>query len=222
MPYYAKKKYRKKNKKPYRSYKTQNFSLMRKSPMPNVFSTKMRYAHNFNLDAGIAGIATQVFSCNGLYDPDISGTGHQPRGFDEIVVMYDHWRVLGAKITLRVQNGSSDQGSIFGISIQQNNTPLTLLNDYLESGTVVSKMVGTNDGMGVNGASYKLAPYKWLGLKSTEDTYAGTTSSNPNEQAFFHIFTGCVDDTVNPAALQCYVVIDYIVQFFEPKFLTQS
>lgn len=220
MPF--KKNFRRKRNFRKRRPRRKYVATIKKSPMPVKFTTKLRYAHNFNLDAGIAGIATQVFSCNGIYDPDITGAGHQPRGFDELMPLYNHYRVLGAYMTLRVNNGSSDQGSIYGISIQDTSSALSLLNDYLESGTVRSKLVGTNDGMGISGMKFKICPHKWMGLKYDEDNLRGSVSANPTEQAYFHIFTGCVDDTVNPAALQCYVVIDYLVQFIEPNALTQS
>jgi hypothetical protein len=37
---------------------------------------------------------TQVYNLNSLFDPDRTGTGHQPYGFDQIKAFYNRYRVL--------------------------------------------------------------------------------------------------------------------------------
>ena len=45
----------------------------------NNYTVKLTYADNFRHDiAQAAGSATQIFCTNSIFDPDITGTGHQP------------------------------------------------------------------------------------------------------------------------------------------------
>jgi len=71
------------------------------TPMPSTFPTRLRYFSVFTLNPGAAGSAgVQVFSANGLYDPDITSTGHQPRGFDQSSAMYKTFQVIKRMITV--------------------------------------------------------------------------------------------------------------------------
>jgi hypothetical protein len=45
----------------------------------------MTYGAQFVLTNGVAPNQATVFRCNDLYDPDQSGVGHQPRGFDQLL-----------------------------------------------------------------------------------------------------------------------------------------
>ena len=71
------------------------------SPMPCSFATKLTYSSNVSINPGAAGTpAAYVYRANGLYDPDLTGGGHQPRGYDQFTPMYNHWTVVGAKVTV--------------------------------------------------------------------------------------------------------------------------
>ncbi len=49
--------------------------------------------------AGIAGTA-QEMRLNSLYDPNITGTGHQPYGFDNFNVLYGKYKVTACLVDL--------------------------------------------------------------------------------------------------------------------------
>ncbi len=61
---------------------------------------KMRYFADVELDPGAGAMAAHIFSANGLFDPDITGVGHQPYSFDQWMAVYDHYHVVGAKISV--------------------------------------------------------------------------------------------------------------------------
>ena len=79
-------------------------SLIRRLPLngfPNKNICKHRYADQCSIVyTGSSGMITHSFSANGLYDPNLAVGGHQPMGFDEQMAIYDHYCVLGAKITV--------------------------------------------------------------------------------------------------------------------------
>ena len=59
----------------------------------------LRYVENFTLNPGMLGATVNVFSMNGLFDPNITGIGHQPMYFDNYMGIYGRYRVNRAYIT---------------------------------------------------------------------------------------------------------------------------
>lgn len=47
---------------------------------------------------GGAALTYQIYRSNSIYDPDYTGTGHQPRSHDQYALYYRYYRVLGCKI----------------------------------------------------------------------------------------------------------------------------
>lgn len=56
-----------------------------------------------SLSSSTSGLASTpyVFSLNGAYDPDVTGTGHQPRGFDQWMALYKRFKVYKADVEIR-------------------------------------------------------------------------------------------------------------------------
>ena len=88
--------------------------------------TKLRYVEYFTLNPAAAGLpATHVFSANGLYDPNITGVGHQPRGFDQLMALYDHYYVSRSKIIADFASISNNSVApwVCGIVLDDDATP---------------------------------------------------------------------------------------------------
>lgn len=66
--------------------------------------THVKYTDEFDLTLTSGSLNTYVFNANGLFDPDQTGTGHQPLGFDQYAVMYNRYRVL--KVQYKVVFGN--------------------------------------------------------------------------------------------------------------------
>lgn len=212
-------------KKPYKKRRKKYRSVIR-SPIATKMITKMRYQTTASLDAGNIGSAdAHVFTCNGLYDPDITGSGHQPRGFDQLMALYDHYVVLGAKITVifAQQTDAVDAGNIVGITLKDTSTVSPYSNDYLEDGYNKYSCTNARDGNGVTRLTYTVNPSKFLSRSKplSDPQLKGSIAGNPDEQVFFHVFSGGMDGA-NGGLCNINVVIDYIVALIEPKNPAQS
>lgn len=187
MPRYVKKY----NKKTYkrRSYrKKKSFGI---SPMPKSFATKLKYSTTLQLDPGIAGLAAvHVFAANDAFDPDVSGAGHQPRGFDQLMTMYDRYTVVGSKITINCANNDASSAQTVGISLRDTSTITGDENNYLEGKYTVHKLLGARDGMSTGTLSKTFSTRKFFTVPSplSEDDLAGTAGLSPNKLAFFHLW----------------------------------
>jgi len=67
------------------------------SPVPQEMNATLKYVDVLSGTAsGINFLAN--YSLNSLFDPEITGTGHQPLGFDQYSTLYQQYRVNAAKI----------------------------------------------------------------------------------------------------------------------------
>lgn len=74
------------------------------APLPQTFRTSLEYAQYYQLQPTATDIAERTFRLNSLFDPDLTGTGHQPRGFDELASFYGRYTVVGCTIQVHLLN----------------------------------------------------------------------------------------------------------------------
>lgn len=97
----------------------------------------MYYESGFTL-AGTSGVITQyVFTANGMYDPNITGTGHQPMGFDTMMLYYEQYTVLRSSVTLRFA-GNGTQPVNVSVCLAPDTTTLALP-ELMENGLIKRK-----------------------------------------------------------------------------------
>lgn len=200
-----------------------------KAPIPNRFATKLRYVEFTTINPGVAGIAgVHVVKANGMYDPNQTGVGHQPRGFDQLMSMYDHFTVVGARISVQFSTYANSAYSPLnvGIALKDSNSAYTDANDYLEGRNVVSRMIGattTQSAGGISSLSKSFSTRKFLGRSKplSDPELKGSTVTDPAELAYFHIFAAPMDTSdVDPVTISYR--IDYLCVLTEPKQPAQS
>lgn len=193
--------------------------------MPLKFLTKMRYTTTTELNPSTGTLASvQVYRANGLYDPDVTGVGHQPRGFDQLMLLYDHFIVLGANITVRFASRDVDTvDQICCIALRDSSTVETDMIDYTEQGTVVSGVCDGGAGSKALTLRMKVNPNKFLSRSRplSDPHLKGSVTSDPSEQCFFHVASSAISSE-DAGIINAYVIIDYIVALIEPKDLASS
>lgn len=73
-------------------------------PLPLRYRVKFRYCSTHIVQSGTSGTLSSSplrFNLSSLYDPDNSGGGHQPYGYDQFTAMYEKYKVYKAKVTLQ-------------------------------------------------------------------------------------------------------------------------
>lgn len=197
--------------------------IIRKSPVPTKMFTKLRYCENITLNPGAGGIDVKVYSANGCYDPYITGVGHQPRGFDELMALYDHYVVLGSKMTIDAAPGQGTP-SIIGVNLIDNTSTLGNPNDYQEAGYCNSRLLAAGESAGTKKIVSTFSAKKFLGRSNvlSDPELKGSQTANPTEGAYYHIWTSPADSASDPSATSIIVRIDYLVALIEPNNPTQS
>lgn len=204
----------------------QNVTYVKKGPLPLTLKTTMVYHETFDLNPGAAGTnAVYIFSANGLYDPNITAIGHQPRGFDQLMALYDHFVVIGVKATLTTHNLDASKAQIVGMAIVDNSTSLGSANiQYMELRTSKSRLVGPYGDQSTTSVAIACDPNKFLGRSKplSDPELKGSASANPTEQAYIHCFGFPQDASTDTGAMNCRITLEYTAVLIEPKQPTSS
>jgi len=213
-----------------RSYKRsgRNFGSWRPLPMSSR-PIKFKYFAEVGLNAAAGALVDYVFSANGMYDPDITSTGHQPYAFDTMMSMYNHYTVIGSKIKVTAVNNQAGQPFHLAVALRDNATSLSGtgktvileqpgITKYLLGSTTTGNYPVTNNRV-VKGFSAKKFFRKKDIIASAD--YKGSTSANPTEGAFYHVMVipQSTDDLGNQIV---NVEIEFIAVLTEPVILSQS
>lgn len=189
----------------------------RNFPLPSTITVPMRYVEFFALDAPIGTPTYHTFSANGLYDPNVTGTGHQPMGFDQMMTLYNHYEVIGSKITFRLFGTAT---CIFGVKLDDSGLPST--SDPISTWELPLMNCkhlanGNSNGTSDYTVTQKFSQKRFFGEKAGDRETWGDGASNPTDQAYFLCMIGPNSTSGDLASVQCMATIDYIVKLHEPK-----
>jgi len=162
-----------------------------------------------------------VYSANGLYDPDITGTGHQPAYFDQFMAIYDHYTVFRSRIRIEVSQpvAGSDSGMVV-LYINDGGTLATTAEQAAEQVNSLHKMVL------VGSTRPTILNMMWDAKKFfggdvfDNDTLQGSASANPTEQSNF-VLAFQANAAANVFGAY-FVTLEYEAVFDELKSIAQS
>jgi len=194
--------------------------------LPNAFPPKMvatmRYAETVRLDpASGQPVGYNLFRCGSIFDPNYTGTGHQPYGHDTYQSIYTHYRVLTSKITATFcPNGTSSLGHIVGgIYISPDTaTPILDFDLVRERGQGNFKICPDQ-------TSTITVSQKYTADKNYPNNVSALNSafgSNPTEDAYFVVWATSANETLDPSSIDIVVTIEYNVLMWELKSLPES
>ena len=168
--------------------------------------------------------ATYQFAANDMYDPNFTGTGHQPYQFDQLAALYNHWTVIASKITIKLIPYTSSQPAA-QLSCYQNDDTIPLSTDPMVQAEYAGtryRVLTANSTDSVNTIVYRFSAKKTFGgsvLSNT--TLQGTGSASPSERTFWTMSLKALDGA---ATVQYFVNIkaEYTAVWSELKEVAQS
>lgn len=201
-------------------------STARKNPMPVSYKTRFKYVEQTTINPAASGLATVlVFSANGLYDPNVSGTGHQPRGFDQLMALYDHYVVTNSAIKVTFCNpDGSLENVVCGINVIDGTVTNANPNDYLEQPYNTYCVIAPENGTStIKTLNLKCNVGKFLGRRSvlSDPELKGSASANPTEDVMFHIWCAGLKSS-DPASVEVLIELQYDAHLIEPVDVAQS
>lgn len=196
------------------------------APLKKTLKAHLIYAENFTLSipgANQAGV--KLFRANGLFAPSVSGGGgaHQPRGFDQLMALYNKYYVNKARIeVLADPTSASVNKDIISVHLQEDTTTTSDLTEMLER--KLMNYQGYHDYLRTPNQKLvlesEISPY--LGIPPNEDGLKGTAIANPAEQAYFAVSMADMDTSSTSKTVRVQVRIIYEATFSEPKHPTIS
>lgn len=183
--------------------------------MPDRLVNKLRYSDQFGISIS-SGVGFHVFSANGLFDVDITGVGHQPLVFDQMMGLYDHYTVINSKLKLSLMNGTSSVG-----------LATVALNDDSSTPTLISMREGPKSQTKPWTSNLSPVIVSYFNAKSffgdnveNNSLYRGSAASNPTEQAYYAIRLD--EPSLLTFTFEIFVEIEYTVLWSELKLQNPS
>lgn len=181
-----------------------------------------RYVTDLRATSTTGSLAVHNFRANGMFDPDQSGTGHQPLYFDQLTAIYNHFTVIGSKISVTfTTDANTSFSTIVGIAKNDDPTvtPATSANLCELSDTVHAVLRGSLYGQKQLTQSFS-AKGTFGGSVLANDDLQGSASADPLEQTFYTIFVQ--NPLLESSTVEVHIVIEYTAVWDELKDLASS
>lgn len=181
-----------------KKYYTKNPVAIRlgKQPIPKQLYNRLKYAETINVPIGVGGTGNYLYSCNGMFDPNITGIGHQPMYFDQFTAMYDHYTVLKSMMKATVVANTTG-ATIFSLG-QDDDTTISAANSYTiwERTGYQTKVVNAPVEPSNTYLWSKWDAKKVFGCDPQSDpSMQGSATSNPTEQTYYNIYFDATPST---------------------------
>lgn len=194
---------------------------------------KLRYVDTVSINPGAAAVAPHFFSANGIFDPDETGTGHQPLLHDTYALLYRNYRVVSSKI--KVSSISSSLTNVnpafWGVFTDENasldytlSTAIiedkTRTKGYRQSISGAVSLQGNGRLTGPMTASFNSK--RNLGKQfQVETTVFGANPSTAGALYHYIIWAGSVLGN-DPGVIPFLVELEYVIELSDPINVAQS
>ena len=201
------------------------------APIAQRYITKMKWSQVLTSAAGAGTYGITRIALNNLNKPEqqltVVSPPHQPYGFDQLTTLYNRFRVISASyvIMAQAQDGSTLQVACFPANEVVSPTSISQLREsprtrYTLQGTgaAIRPIVGKvylPSLMGRTTAQYM-----------ADDRYQSVCDNAgfqlPSELAVLHILAGTPTEIGPVPQINFNVTVEYTVEFFDQKPLSQS
>lgn len=194
------------------------------SPMPNKYKCTLKYFDQANVSGTIGG--SQVCNINSLFDPDNTGGGHQPAGFDQLAAFYYYYRVIACTVHASVTASDSNSRPIAMtiLGTDDATAPASFVQAaeqpgaspvYYQAYTAEQKVLSYRfDMAALNGQTMA----EFLG----DDTTKAAVTASPSDLMFAKIVVAYADATAS--AFTCVInwTLEFECQFEDPRIVPLS
>jgi len=186
---------------------------------PERIFTKLKYTELLIFTSTSGAVSANIYSQNSLFDPNVTGTGHQPLGFDQLSVLYSAYKVYGSKITCRCyQIGTGTQAALTGsVSIlsSASNTSSSVGSTVAERDSGVTRTVGTaGSSPNVISSSTRtgIARGETPSRVRYDPNYSSGIGASPAIQTYWHVYYNTADQATT-SVCNMNVDLEYDCEF---------
>jgi len=220
-----------------------------KLAFPQEMRTTLRYVASHDLEPTSSTSAGVTFLANGIFKPEHTHTGHQPRGFDQYADLYNTFTVTSSTISVTFSMGgymgsggfdSTGKPSLAIYAKSTNDVPappgvICLVHKSAElnsSGTIESfqekdktKWTQISSSGEPKVVSTRLRTSEFFGKDALvgAEGYTGSSSADPAEKLYYHIMAGLnTAEYPSQVNVRANICVSYDVVWTNPKQLAAS
>jgi len=202
--------------------------VSRAGPFPGSYLTKLRYSEGAALSFPGTSVPVHYrFHINSIFDPNLTGTGHQPLGHDQFSSLYNKYRVYGMKYRITFTNRDTNDHAEVAVILRPNASAHLNMETVRESPLCVFKAtLGTmGSGQGIRTCTGYASVSRIRGISKYvmrgENDYSAIIGYNPQIMPTLQVYLQN-PITTNAVIVDMRVDFQYYVEFFDRKLLTQS
>lgn len=225
LPYsndpYTNRKYMKSKQK--KRSKASRLTLFKPTIVPDRYFCKLRFVQTLGFQPTVAAPSTrQIWRGNSVYDPDQTGTGLQPSGYDQLSLLYTQYRVYGSKIKVELMPGGASGGNYLHFALYPSTNPSTNIStDHAgEQPYAKTLMLGVNS-LSIRTLKNFQSTKRQIGMNAIDQELdlSSPVSSNPIKEWYWVLDYGTIDGLTNIANGYIKATIEYYVEFFDRQLL---
>ncbi len=192
--------------------------------------SRQNYGQTTTIGDGALTVPFTTLRLNSVYDPDYTGVGSQPNGYDLMATVYKKYAVIGCRYTVTFRNNSNAFTLACGAYPSTASSHVGVYDNYLESierptistalvdpaannthrstatvtGYVKMKNWGVNSGTG--------------GYKTFQELFGSEIASNPSQGIYLHC-TAVNQDNTAPASssVKMDIQLSFDVIYYDPQ-----
>jgi len=161
---------------------------------PDSLWTTVRYFDNITLTSSTGAVAKQVLRANSIFDPDFTGTGHQPLYHDQLQAIYNRYYVKSSTIKVTysiVPNAiATSQPSgpmVVGLLGDESASTSTTLTTLQENNTSKSCVLN-RDSNATETLTLYYSSKRDTGFGENDDVVTAAFGGNPSQQYYITLF----------------------------------
>jgi hypothetical protein len=180
--------------------------------------TKLRYSERVGLTSTAGILTSTVFWGNNLFDPNFTGTGSQPEGFDQWALLYDSYTVYRSriKVTIAATGATTSVNSFRAVLMPQTTSNLDTTIDDAAASPLAVEIFNQGSTNPARILRRSLPVCTVVGVRPEEvldnPNYSALVTASPTEGFFWQIYLQAMDLASTVVAF-AYIEIDYYVDF---------
>ncbi len=195
---------------------------------PRVARTTLKYVEQIGINPAAGALGKYNFRANSVYDPNSSGTGHQPLGYDQWAAVYNHYCVMHCtiKCTFISTETTVSCPLACGVVLDDDGTVANTAGTIIEQGKSLFKVINSRDLAYDNGLilTNTYEPREYFGVTNPVDNadMSAVVTSNPARGAYFVVWVGDLAESADLGAVRILVELVYDTIFFKPTNLNEN
>lgn len=195
------------------------------SSFPANRRVRLHYSSTGSFACTAGAVGSYLFSLNSAYDPDYTGAGHQPLGFDQWAIFYRSYIVEKARVRVELLNYSAFQ-AVAGVLLDNNASIPSTGDLVMEQPTCESRMIFAQNPPYTKPTVFTktVRMSDWFNVTSVHDEvsrFGAKTTADPTNICYLALW-GRELGATNTTTIYFKVLLEQTVVFSEPNDLPSS